>query len=159
MPDIQELLHKLPLFKGLAPDDIDLLAGMFRLESYPAESVIFAQGDRANKLFVLLKGKIEIRFKPHDGETLTVTTIDRGGVFGWSAALGRKTYTSCAVCIAASQVLHIEGRLLRQLIEKHPETGIVILDRLAAVIAERLSNTHAQVKALLKDGMRTHIDH
>ncbi len=158
MPEIRELLHNLPFLKGLASDDIDLLADLFRLESYADGSIIFGQGDRADKLFVLLTGKVDIRFKPHDGETLTVTTIDSGGVFGWSAALGRKTYTSCAVCVEDSQALHVEGRLLRQLIEEHPQTGVVILDRLAAVIAERLRNTHAQVKTLLKDGMRTEID-
>ena len=158
MPDIRELLQNLPLLNGLAPDDMDLLAGLFRLESYADGSIIFGQGDRADKLFVLLTGKVEIRFKPHDGETLTVTTIDSGGVFGWSAALGRKTYTSCAVCVEDSQALHVEGKLLRQLIEEHPTTGVVILDRLAAVIAERLRNTHAQVKTLLKDAMRPEID-
>jgi CRP-like cAMP-binding protein len=158
MANINELLHDLPLLKGLAPEDLDLLAGLFRLDSYPAGSTIFDQGDRAARLFVLLNGEVEIRFKPHDGEPLVVTTIESGGVFGWSAALGRKTYTSCAVCIEECRALHVQGRLLRQLIEKHPQTGIVILDRLAAVIAERLRNTHAQVKALLKDGIGAEID-
>jgi CRP-like cAMP-binding protein len=158
MAEIKEVLHTLPLFSGLDPQDLDLLAGLFRLESYSAGTTIFGQGDRAGRLYVLLYGKVEIRFKPHDGETLTVTILDDGGVFGWSAALGRKEYTSCAVSIEDSQVLHTEGRHLRELIEKHPNTGIVILDRLATVIAERLRNTHAQVKSLLTDGMRVDID-
>jgi CRP-like cAMP-binding protein len=158
MININELLHNLPLLKGLAPEDLDLLAGLFRLDSYPAGSTIFDQGDRADRLFVLLNGVVEIHFKPHDGEPLVVATIESGGVFGWSAALGRKTYTSCAVCVEDCRALHVQGRLLRQLIEEHPQTGIVILDRLAAVIAERLRNTHAQVRALLKDGMDAMID-
>jgi CRP-like cAMP-binding protein len=158
MAEIKELLHTLPLFAGLDPKDLDLLAGLFRLESHPAGATIFGQGDRAGRLYVLLDGRVEIRFKPHDGETLTVTTIEDGGVFGWSAALGRKEYTSCAVSVESSQVLHTEGKHLRELIEKHPNTGIVILDRLATVIAERLRNTHTQVKSLLKSGMRVDID-
>lgn len=158
MKEIGKVLHSLPLFAGLDPGDLDLLAGLLRLESYPAGATIFGQGDRATRLYVLLEGKVEIRFKPHDGETLTVTVINDGGVFGWSAALGRKEYTSCAVSVEDSQVLHTEGRHLRELIEKHPNTGIVILDRLAAVIAERLNNTHAQVKSLLANGMRADID-
>lgn len=158
MAEIKQYLHTLPLFTGLDPHDLDLLADLLRLESYPAGATIFGQGDRASRLYVLLNGKVEIRFKPHDGETLTVTVIDDGGVFGWSAALGRKEYTSCAVCVEDSQVLHTEGSHLRELIEKHPNTGVVILDRLAAVIAERLRNTHAQVKSLLTDGMRVDID-
>jgi toluene monooxygenase system ferredoxin subunit len=153
MSEIMQLLRDLPLFKGLAPNDLSLLADLFQVESYPVGAVIFGQGDAANNLFVLLNGKVDIRFKPHDGEVLTVTVIERGGVFGWSSALGRQVYTSCAACIEDSEVLRIEGSQLRQLIETHPQTGIVILDRLAAVIAERLSNTHATVKTLLKAGM------
>ncbi len=158
MKEIEEILRTLPLFADLDPDDQNLLAGLLRLESYPAGTTIFGQGDRASRLYVLLDGKVEIRFKPHDGETLTVTVIEDGGVFGWSAALGRKDYTSCAISVEDSRALHTEGRHLRELIEKHPNTGVVILDRLATVIAERLRNTHAQVKSLLKDGMRVEID-
>jgi hypothetical protein len=36
----------------------------------------------------------------------------------------------------------------------YPDTGILILDRLASVIAERLLHTHDQVMALLMHGMR-----
>jgi CRP-like cAMP-binding protein len=158
MPDIEQLLHTLPLFSGLNPQDLDLLANLFRLDNYPVGATIFAQGDRATRLYVLTGGRVEIRFKPHDGETLIVAAIEDGGVFGWSAALRRKEYTSCAVCVEDSQALHTEGNQLRRLIKEHPNTGIVLLDRLAAVIAERLSNTHAQVKTLLTNGMRTELD-
>jgi hypothetical protein len=34
-----------------------------------------------------------------------------------------------------------------------PETGVLVLDRLAAVIAERLNSTHALVMSLLKMGL------
>jgi CRP-like cAMP-binding protein len=153
MPGLKESLGNLPLFKGLAQDDLDLLAELFHLESYPVGALIFNQGDPADRLFVLANGRVEIRFKPYDGEAWTVTTIEKGGIFGWSAALGRKTYTSCAICTEECKALQAEGELLRQLIDQHPKTGVVLLDRLATVIAERLRNTHAHVIGLLQDGM------
>jgi CRP/FNR family cyclic AMP-dependent transcriptional regulator len=153
MPGLKELLRRLPLFKGLEQEDLDLLAELFHLETYPRNALIFNQGDPADRLFVLLKGRVEIRFKPYDGEAWTVTTIEKGGIFGWSAALGRKSYTSCAICTGECETLHVEGALLRKLIDEHPKTGVVLLDRLAAVIAERLRNTHAHVIGLLQEGM------
>lgn len=116
--------------------------------------MIFTQGAPADKLYVLISGTVEIRFKPHDGEQLTVTVVQNEGVFGWSSALGRSTYTSCAVSTSDCEALSIEGRTLRELCDRHPQTGIIILERLAEVIAERLRNTHAQIVELLKESMR-----
>jgi hypothetical protein len=44
--------------------------------------------------------------------------------------------------------------VLRRLCETHPETGVVLLERLAEVIAERLRNTHQCVVDLLRQGVR-----
>ena len=142
-------LDNIPLFHGLAPDDIKLLSGKFEPIFFGREQVIFNQGDKADRLYILVSGKVEIRFKPHDGEMITVANIGVGDVFGWSAALGRAFYTSCAVAKSESQALSIRGEVLRELCASHPETGVIILERLAEVIAERLRNTHQKVVELL----------
>ena len=46
---------------------------------------------------------------------------------------------------------------LRKLCEQHPDTGVLLLDRLATVIAQRLRNTHEQVVALLEVGLRSSV--
>ena len=50
-------------------------------------------------------------------------------------------------------MLRVRGSDLRTLCQEHPDTGILILDRLATVIAQRLKNTHEQVITLLKQGL------
>ncbi len=131
----RKLLASSPLFQGLDEEELDLLSGYFQQEHYATGDGIFAQGDRAKNLYVVLSGVVEIRYKPYDGEVLTVAVVREGGVFGWSAALGRREYTSCAVCTESCHVLSIEGSLLRKLCEEHPKTGVIILERLAEVIA------------------------
>ncbi len=150
-----ETLETLPLFQGLSPSDFSLLAKRFELVSFTKGHIIFEQGDRAEKLYVLISGRVAIRFKPDDGEVLNVTEIEENGVFGWSAALGRRVYTSCAVCLEESEALCVRGDVLRKLCETHPKTGVIILERLAEVIAERLRSTHAQVVELLQQGIQT----
>ena len=150
-----EALMLLPLFQGLNPQDLSLLAELVQRETFPEGTIIFNQGGRADKLYVLTSGRVAIRFKPEDGETLTVTEVEEGGVFGWSSALGRAVYTSCAVCIIESQAIIMQGDELRELCATHPETGVIILERLAEVIAERLRNTHIHVVEMLRQGMRS----
>jgi CRP-like cAMP-binding protein len=62
-------------------------------------------------------------------------------------------YTSSAVALEDSQLLSIRGQVLRRLCETHPKTGVVILERLAEVIAERLRSTHEHVVEMLRQGM------
>jgi CRP-like cAMP-binding protein len=153
--NMSENFEDLPLFEGLDPEDLSLLAERFQRDSFLDEYVIFNQGDRADRLYVLTSGRVAIRFKPEDGEVLTVAELEKNGVFGWSAALGRNVYTSCAVCLEECETLSVRGDVLRKLCESHPETGVIILERLAEVIAERLRNTHEYVIELLRQGMRS----
>jgi CRP-like cAMP-binding protein len=95
-----------------------------------------------------------IEFKPDDGPVLTIAHIRPDGVVGWSAALGSPEYTSSAICETDCTLLRVSGASLRDLCRKHPETGAILVERLAAVIAKRLRNTHGHVLALLEQGLQ-----
>lgn len=152
-----EPLSSLPLFEGLAETDLELLADLVQREECSQGTVVFEQGARANKLYIVISGRVEVRFKPEDGEILTVASLEPGGVFGWSAALGRRQYTSCAVSVQDSRLLSLKGDRLRALCESNPQTGVIILERLAGVIAERLRSTHKHVVAMLHQGMQVNV--
>lgn len=115
--------------------------------------VIFEQGRIAEHLYILLEGEVVVNFKPYDGPQLTVAHIHSGGVFGWSAILGRQVYTSIALAAVDSVAIRMRGEELRSLCEEKPQTGLAILERLAGVIAERLNSTHAQIFTMLTESM------
>ena len=50
-------------------------------------------------------------------------------------------------------VLCIRGSNLQMVCTQYPETGNILLERLASVIAERLRSTHTQVLGMLTQGM------
>lgn len=133
------------LFEGIPEPQVQLLAKKFVRQSFPAEKELFGQGDAAHRLYVLLEGNVSIDFKPDDGESLKISEIEPGGIFGWSAALGRRRYTSSAKTTQPSIVLSIRGTELRKLCTTNPDIGVVILERLAGVIAERLESTREQI--------------
>jgi CRP/FNR family cyclic AMP-dependent transcriptional regulator len=149
-----EALASLPLFTGMTMEQIEHVARLGEVRLYPNGETLFAQGDPADRLHVLLSGRVNIRFKPHDGDLLSVAEISPGGVFGWSSALGRRAYTSSAISLEECQTFSLRGEALRKLCEIHPETGVTILERLAQVIADRLDSTHSQVVDLLRLSMK-----
>jgi len=154
VPDSPPSLEDIAFFQGLSSADRKRILANFRAEDHRAGEVFFQQYQPADRLYLLVSGRVEIRFKPYDGEALTVSIIEAGGVFGWSAALGRSSYTSGAVCTADGRCLSIRGRDLRRICEDHPATGVILLERLAEVIALRLTSTHDHVMELLRQGVR-----
>lgn len=124
----------------------------------PAGQTIFRQGDEATHLYILECGMVDILFKPSDGPELLVSRLTSGGVFGWSSTLGRDSYTSAAYAVIDSEVYCFDSAKLRRLCEEHPDTGVVILDRLALAIAERLECTHSKVMSVLNQGMELNYD-
>jgi CRP/FNR family transcriptional regulator len=148
-----DIFAHLSLFQGLTPTQLELLRPLFIPVDQYTDAALFEQGDPAEYLYVVVSGEVVVNFKPEDGPLLTVAHIQPGGVVGWSAALGSRRYTSAAICRTYVQLLRVRGDDLRKLCTSHPETGILILDRLADVIAERLNSSHTMVVNLLRLGL------
>jgi CRP-like cAMP-binding protein len=148
-----ELLNRFALIEGFTEDQINLLRPLIEDVIIATDQVIFDQGDRANFLYFVLEGKVSIRFNPEDGPVLSVAELDEGDVFGWSSALGSECYTSSAICTEGGIFIRMVGDELKNLCQEHPETGILILNRLAGVIAQRLRSTHEKVVELLHQGL------
>ncbi len=148
-----ERLETLSFFTGLSAADLRLLAPYFAPHVFAANTTIFEQGDRADYLYLVVSGDVIISYKPDDGPIMTVTHVQPGGIFGWSAAMGNPSYTSAASCGVDSEVVRIRGADLRVLCDKNPEVGKVILSRLAAVIAERKKSQQRGITTLLANGL------
>jgi CRP-like cAMP-binding protein len=143
----------LPIFDGLDAQQFQVISPFLEEVKHPADCVIFEQGQVADSLYILLEGEVQVRYKPYDGPPLSVARILPGGVFGWSAALGRDIYTSAAVCVLPVIAYRLRSQYLQQLCDCHPDTGGILLDRLARVIAERMRNTHPQILQILTEGV------
>jgi CRP/FNR family cyclic AMP-dependent transcriptional regulator len=149
-----EKYSHLAFFIDMQAADIQLLAPYFSPQTWVAGTVIFKQDDYAEFLYLVISGEVTIHFKPHDGPMMTVTRVQPGGIFGWSAAMHNPVYTSGAVCSLDSEVLRIRGTDLRAICDKYPDLGRIILDRLASVIAERKQSRQDSVSSILATGMR-----
>jgi CRP-like cAMP-binding protein len=146
--------ERLALFQDLSVEQGDLLRSLFIIKYLPAGAELFKQGEQAECLYVVIEGEVHIRYKPEDGPALIVARVQPEGVVGWSAAIGSPAYTSSAFCVEDSKLLCTRSQDIRQLCEDHRETGILLLERLAALISERLKNAHQQVMAMLEQGMQ-----
>lgn len=149
---VAELAH-VSLFEGLSQDQMALIYPLLELCDYSCDKVIFEQGDAAHYLYIVLKGMVLVRYRAYDGPMITVARSGPGDIFGWSSVLGRPTYSSDAVALEDSIIIRINGKGMQRICENHPDTGVILLERLANVVADHLRNTHDQILDILTQGV------
>lgn len=151
-------LQIIPLFQGMDISDIRLILPLVEEIHFDEGSIIFAQDQYADFFYVLLQGEVIIRYKPYDGPYLKVATIPEGDIFGWSSILRHECYTSDAISATESCTYRIAGASMQMLCQKHPATGLILLERLSRVINSRLNATQTEVTRMLQIGMQTQPD-
>jgi CRP-like cAMP-binding protein len=139
-----------PFLRDLTPEEYDLLSALFTRVSLPPRTPICRQGAAALHMYFLLEGNVTIRYKPYDGPRITLTRLHRGDIFGWSAVVGNRNYTSDAISTTSIKVLQVGGAALRRLCIQYPKTGAHILEKLAAAVSPRWVHSRQQVQGILR---------
>jgi len=141
-----ERLRGFRLFASLTQDELQKLAGLCHVESYPAGHKIFLEGNEADRFYLLAEGKValekEIKLGPHSSaRPATVEILGPGESFGWSALTAPYIYTMSGICLEPSWVLCFEAKLLRRLLDDNPRIGYEIMQRVASTVGSRLRET------------------
>ena len=147
-------MNRVAILKNLEDKYLDLLTPLFEQYSCQAGDVVVQQGAAADYLYIILSGKVQISFKPDDGSAITVSHVEKDGLFGWSAVVGSKKYTSSAIAIEDLETFRIRGDELRRLCKEHPDEGKIILERLADAVSFRWKDAHKRVKSIITNGMK-----
>jgi len=139
--------------KELDKEMIELLSPLIEAFSCQPGTVIFQQGEKADFLYMVVDGKVDMSYKPYDGIPMTVSHVGKGGLFGWSAVMGSAKYTSSAVAIETVEAFRVHGSDLRKFCRENPEAGKDILERLADNVSLRWKDAHKQVQSMLFQGI------
>ena len=147
-------LDRIPIFKNLDEKYMDLLKPLFEPYSCNAGVTVLKQGAPADYLYLVINGTVEMTFKPYDGIPITISHVEKDGLFGWSAVVGSEKYTSSAIAIENIEALRVRGSELRKLCVDHPDAGKEILERFASSVSSRVQDAQEQVKSMLEQGLK-----
>lgn len=146
-------MQPLRIFADLDITTMDILQPLLEPFSCRAGTVVLRQGTPAEHIYLIVQGKVEVSYKPYDGTAITVSMLEKDGLFGWSAVVGSSKYTSSATAIEDLEAYRIKGKSLRKFCNDHPEAGREILERLASAVSYRWVDAHEQIKSMLMHGM------
>ena len=144
-----EMLAEFDLFKGVAKEILDEIAGICETIKAEKDSFVFREGDKADKLHLLLSGSIALRVKltsRPDSVTVSFLNIPHQ-TLGWSGVVSPNHYTASAYCEEDTELVAIPSDKFMQILDQNPDAGYKIMLRITQVISDRLRNSR---QALLK---------
>ncbi|MCW5892774.1 MAG: cyclic nucleotide-binding domain-containing protein [bacterium] len=113
-------LRSLPLFRNAEPALLDAVAGLLFDERHNANEVLYGEGDPGAKLYVIVKGKVEISTTDAHGEKLRLALYGDGDYFGEQALAGDWRHTTTAQTLTPTVFLTLERARLRTLLGESP---------------------------------------
>jgi len=139
----RELLANVPLFNGLAPDELDALIPVARTVSLTSREELFHKGDTGAQVYVVISGRLKALTTSDEGDDVVFNILGPGEVLGEIALLGGTQRTATVTAIDACELLIIDRRDFIAFLRNHPDVSIKLLD----VLAKRIK----QVSELVED--------
>ncbi len=129
----REALLNVDIFRGLSDDELDELVDSIQVAPFAKGAIVTRQGARANWLYVLTQGHVEVRVAGEDGSTRRVNTLKAPSFFGEMALMTGSAREATVVALEDVQCLRVDREAFGKLLERRPE----LADEVAAILAER----------------------
>ena len=100
---------------------------------YPKNSMVFAEGEPGNELFIIQKGSVTIA-KIIDDKEILLAVLKPGDIFGEMALLEAKPRAASAVAYEECQVLAVNRANFERMIQTQPQ----LIARLTTLLADRI---------------------
>ena len=150
--DVQQVTvkseDKVDLFRerGLSAAEMKLLATFSTEERIREGSLIFREGEKGDKLFIVLDGRVRIsKFIPGVGEE-ALTVLDRGDFFGEMALIDEKPRSADAKSHEGdTTVLSIDRATLNEILSMDPHASLQFLNLLCRMISRRLREINDKI--------------
>ena len=145
-----EKLKKHEVFNLLNPDEIKRLSAVSGVITLKEGEKVYSEGIPASHIFILLKGRVELK-RPTKGRTsLLIDDLIAEDIFGVSSLLGADRYLLNAECVEDSEVLKIEGKALRQIIDQNPAVGCTMQRRVSQIFFKRYLNVMERLQSVVQ---------
>ena len=140
------LIAEQPFFKGLNPQQLQLLAGSALEMKFEPDQKIFEAGSPANRFYLILEGKVVLESElAEPGVMLAVQTLGPGDSLGWSWLFPPYLIHLGAHAVEPTRVIFFYGTRLREQCEQDHEFGYELMRRVAEVATLCLSATQQRL--------------
>ncbi len=145
MQTIDELIAEAPVFAGLKPEYLQMIASWGRLIDIDADEYVLREGERAQTFYIIRRGAIALEVRGAGRNVLVVDTKHDGDVVGWSWLVAPYRWQFDGRTTEPCSLVAIEGARLRDQCEDDHEFGYQLMRRFAGGLQSILQNTRRQL--------------
>lgn len=140
----RNLLGQAPLFRGVSGQALDDLLRRMQIRSRPASTLLVAQDEPGDSMFLLVEGRARVVIFGENGRELTLASLRAGDVFGELSLLDSRPRSANVVAIDDVTVLALGRDAFAAHIQRFPQTAL----NLARELGNRLRRADEQIAAL-----------
>ena len=148
-----DLLSAVDVFYGLENHELEHLQRTAQEVSLPSDTIIFRQGDKGDKMYLVVQGIIEIwKSEGHDMKGSRLARLQQGEIFGEMALFDKEPRSATAIASIARETkiwVWNENDLIK-LIQEHPRMGTKLLLNFLKKISNRLRTANDSIHTLLR---------
>jgi len=146
--EIALILAKINLFDEVTLIERVRAARFFRKKTYPAGTLIFKEGDKSDRMFVIRDGAVKVT-KNVQGQEQTLVNIVDGNFIGEMGLLEEAPRSASVFAISNVEMLELYRISLHELIRSYPHIGVKIMVNFAKILSQRLRQSGDKYKDLL----------
>ena len=125
-------------------EDSDSLAGQLALVDFPSGHDVFVEGDTAETMYIVVRGKVKIGCRTAEGRQKLTAVIGGGDIFGAVSVLDSGPRSANATAITDLCVATLHQHALTAWTREHPQCS----ERLLRVLARRLQRAEDELAEL-----------
>jgi CRP/FNR family transcriptional regulator, cyclic AMP receptor protein len=136
----------IPFLKGLNDRHIRVLAGCACRIHFEKGTIIFHQGETANRFYLIDEGTIELEVALNSqGRKIVAGSIGGGGVLGWSWLFPPYEWQLTARALTQTYALFFYATALREHCETDPSLGFELFKRMGGEMVKRLQSARRRL--------------
>jgi CRP-like cAMP-binding protein len=145
-----EMLKGMNLFEFLKLEELEDIAALARVEEFKAGDYIFKEGDKAEKVYLVLEGRVAVEIEIGPNKKAVVYTETKGKMFGYPSLVKPHTFSTYARCMDQVKLVTIKaGDLVEKVFKNDCRRGYLVMNKLAEIIAVKLKETRMQLLSLV----------
>jgi CRP/FNR family transcriptional regulator, cyclic AMP receptor protein len=131
---VDDALMQSPLFASLDAEAAAALRASMTEQATPRGTVIFAEGQIGDNMYVIVEGKIKLGHASPDGRESLMAVLGPGEIFGELSVFDPGPRAASATALTDARVLALSNTALRSWLAGRPE----VAEALLAALARRL---------------------
>jgi HEAT repeat protein len=141
-------LKQVAIFQSIPLEPLKAIAAVCEPEFFPADSVIFSQGEESGGLYVVTSGQvaIEVKSHPHNSsppavQQIRLATLGVNAYFGEMSLFNNRPRSATALALQDTDLLKLSRVSFIRLVRQFPDMSLTLLD----VLSQRLIEVNEQL--------------